>query len=197
MGSNQYRSTWASDGAVAVATPDLMRHGRRRPPTTPQCLASFPTLQWLAPGSLARLFAASRFPTGVRCSSSAGLIYNDRGQMLLVRVIKRGWDIPGGHLDPGESPTEALVRETAEEAGIEVEGAEPAGYLLIKEPDQEPAFIGLHTARATGKPHPQPGWEDEVDAAAWVSDSQVHDLAGTRVWTPLWRYLRQDALHAQ
>jgi 8-oxo-dGTP diphosphatase len=40
------------------------------------------------------------------------------GRMLLVRRCDTGdWELPGGHVDPGESASDA-VRETAEESGI-------------------------------------------------------------------------------
>lgn len=49
------------------------------------------------------------------------------GKLLLLKrrpndVHKPGaWDIPGGRLEPGESPFLGLQRETKEEAGIEIE----------------------------------------------------------------------------
>jgi 8-oxo-dGTP diphosphatase len=51
------------------------------------------------------------------------------GQIALVRVQKPGhpaWhDLPGGALDPGESPEQAVVREFGEEAGLKVAALEP------------------------------------------------------------------------
>lgn len=45
-----------------------------------------------------------------------------RGLVLLHRHRKLGiWLPPGGHVEPGELPDEAAVREVLEEAGIEVE----------------------------------------------------------------------------
>jgi ADP-ribose pyrophosphatase YjhB (NUDIX family) len=44
------------------------------------------------------------------------------GRMLLVRRCDTGdWELPGGHVDPGESASDAAVRETAEESGVTVE----------------------------------------------------------------------------
>jgi 8-oxo-dGTP pyrophosphatase MutT (NUDIX family) len=44
------------------------------------------------------------------------------GRLLLVRRCDTGdWELPGGHVDPGESASDAAVRETAEESGMTVE----------------------------------------------------------------------------
>lgn len=54
------------------------------------------------------------------------------GRVLLIRS-KRGmskgkWNGPGGHVEDGESPADAAIRETSEETGVTPLGAEHAGF---------------------------------------------------------------------
>ena len=53
--------------------------------------------------------------------SVAGLVTNDEGKILLVNSPWRGWEYPGGLIEPGETFEDALHREIREEAGVEVE----------------------------------------------------------------------------
>jgi 8-oxo-dGTP diphosphatase len=59
---------------------------------------------------------------------AAIILENDKGEFLLyLRDDKPGipfpdhWDLIGGHVEEGETPEEALVREVMEELGIELE----------------------------------------------------------------------------
>ena len=49
-----------------------------------------------------------------------GAVLSDEGVLLAVRVDLRGWELPGGSPDPGESDAEALAREVLEETGVSV-----------------------------------------------------------------------------
>jgi 8-oxo-dGTP diphosphatase len=59
--------------------------------------------------------ALTEVPTDKPVSAVFAFAYNQMGQLLVVRN-ERGWDIPGGHVEDGETPEEALHREVAEEA---------------------------------------------------------------------------------
>lgn len=55
------------------------------------------------------------------------LFYNDKNELLLfLRDDKPGlpyanmWDVPGGHVEEGETPAECIVREMKEEIGLNI-----------------------------------------------------------------------------
>ena len=54
--------------------------------------------------------------------ASAGTMVRDRqGRLLILKpTYKRGWTIPGGVVEVGESPWEACRREAKEECGLDV-----------------------------------------------------------------------------
>lgn len=45
-----------------------------------------------------------------------GFFFDDEKRILLVEHYKRGWEVPGGHIEEGESFEEAMHRELLEEA---------------------------------------------------------------------------------
>jgi 8-oxo-dGTP pyrophosphatase MutT (NUDIX family) len=51
--------------------------------------------------------------------SVTGIVFDDHGRILLVRQAESGvWSAPGGTIDPGETPADAVVREVWEETGL-------------------------------------------------------------------------------
>jgi ADP-ribose pyrophosphatase YjhB (NUDIX family)/predicted pyridoxine 5'-phosphate oxidase superfamily flavin-nucleotide-binding protein len=58
-----------------------------------------------------------------RIPASAGaLVYDSGGRLLILKPsYKKGWTIPGGQIEPGESPWDGCRRETREECGLTLE----------------------------------------------------------------------------
>ena len=57
--------------------------------------------------------SANRFPVSIKA-----VLFTDSGEVVLLRNDRDEWELPGGRLDPGESPEQCLVREIAEELGV-------------------------------------------------------------------------------
>ncbi|MCA1060191.1 NUDIX domain-containing protein [Rossellomorea aquimaris] len=53
--------------------------------------------------------------------SAATIVINDQEEILLIKGPRRGWEMPGGQVEEGESLKDAAIRETKEESGIDVE----------------------------------------------------------------------------
>jgi ADP-ribose pyrophosphatase YjhB (NUDIX family) len=102
------------------------------------------------------------------------LIVRD-GRVLLARrgrePYRDWWDVPGGFMEAGETPEEAVAREVAEESGLEVKSLE----LLAIFPDTYGAggapTINLHylVEVAPGEPEPY----SDVTEFRWFGPEQV------------------------
>lgn len=60
-------------------------------------------------------------PTPRHIVAASALIRNAKGEIALVRTERRGWELPGGQVELGESLIDGLKREVVEECGLHVE----------------------------------------------------------------------------
>src|SRR4051812_40481535 len=81
--------------------------------------------------------------------SASLLILNPQGKLLLLerggesRHFQGDWEFPGGKIDTGESPQQAVVREVREESGLlaEVAAGEPLWRTVVANGAVEYSFF--------------------------------------------------------
>jgi 8-oxo-dGTP diphosphatase len=64
------------------------------------------------------------------------------------------WEFPGGKIEPGESPEDALVRELREELGIEVQAGPELMRYEFSYPEKKPILLIFIEAA---------GWQGEIE----------------------------------
>jgi ADP-ribose pyrophosphatase YjhB (NUDIX family) len=110
------------------------------------------------------------------------VVVNDIGELLMIRRSDNdNWAVPGGAIDLGESVSQAAIRETREESGIDCEitgivgiYSDPKHVLLYTsngEVRQE--FSIVLTARPVGG---EPTPSDESTEVRWVTPSDAQTL---------------------
>lgn len=107
--------------------------------------------------------------------AAGGLVIDGTGAEAKVLVVHRpthdDWSLPKGHVDPGERPEEAALREVAEETGVTAAIVRAAGtteHAVVS--DGRPALKRVHwfVMRPVSDSDPATRPPDtEVDRATW------------------------------
>lgn len=142
-------------------------------------------LRWLP-----RPFDETADPTHV---TGSAIVVDADGRVLLHRHKRLGiWLQPGGHLDPGEDPATAAVRETAEETGLAARHPDGGPQLVHIDVHQGPRghvhLDARYLLRACGDtafaPHdgesPDVAWFAPEDAARIGDRSLAEAVAAAR-----------------
>ncbi|MGC7094539.1 NUDIX hydrolase [Amycolatopsis lurida] len=99
-------------------------------------------------------------PLALVVVESGGLV------LMMLNAFRREWELPGGMLEPGETPEAAALRELAEETGIRATAAEfaaVAGFALVAPVRRE--FAAVY--RLVFGDRPRPVVSDEALAFRW------------------------------
>ncbi|WP_327640846.1 NUDIX domain-containing protein [Kribbella sp. NBC_00482] len=110
------------------------------------------------------------------------VIENDAGEILMIERSDNGnWALPGGAIDLGESMSQAGVRETKEETGIDCEIVDVLGIytdpkhiiLYTSNGEARQEFSILLRGRGTGG---TPTPSSESTAVRWIPQSELNSL---------------------
>ncbi len=103
-------------------------------------------------------------------------VFRKDGVLLVQERADSRWALPGGFVDIGDSPSGAAIRETFEEAGVEVRAHRLAGIFDLRlQPEAPPSLFHIHKILFTGAlldPDAQPrGGHEVLDARFFAIDA--------------------------
>ncbi|MBN1230245.1 MAG: NUDIX domain-containing protein [Anaerolineales bacterium] len=96
-----------------------------------------------------------------------GMIFNEKNKVLICHGRDRDlWNLPGGGMESGETPQQALWREVNEETGLEVEIIRLVGIYTKPHHDD---IVFSFLCRLLGKEPVCPELNEETDAFDWCN----------------------------
>ena len=106
----------------------------------------------------------------------AALVRRDDRYLVARRAegkVQAGkWEFPGGKIEPGESPAEALARECREELAVEVENARVVDVVTHAYPEKT---IRLALLACSTRPGSEPRAIEHREVR-WVTRAEMDDM---------------------
>lgn len=100
--------------------------------------------------------------------ASNAIIFNEKNEVLLChRRDQNKWNFPGGAIEAGETPIEAVIREAREEIGVEIAPLRLLG-IYTKPNDDDQVFVFIcKLLKGT------PSLSDETDEIRYFSVDEL------------------------
>lgn len=107
-----------------------------------------------------------------RVSTKAAIFSQNKDKALVIHMDKIGrWGLPGGHVERGETPDEAIVRELREECGVTPSNLERVDFFMHSEGKLILAYAG--TANETELRSPQ---NDLEGVPKWLTKNEFEQI---------------------
>lgn len=125
---------------------------------------------------------------------ASGVLFRDKdGRVLLVKpTYKAGWEIPGGYVEPRESPKDAARREVLEELGIDVR----IGRLLVVDwaphPREGDKLLFIFDGGVLNDLPVSSAAPAEIEEVRFWTDGQLPELLPDRLLTRVMSALHVD-----
>jgi len=129
----------------------------------------------LSLATLTRPFDEHADPTHLTASA---IVVGEEGVLLHLHKKLGMWLQPGGHIEAGEAPWDAAVREVQEETGLRAVPMEPKEHLFHIDVHQAGAHLHLdlrYLVRASGTPEPPEGESQQVRWFSWKEAMEIAD----------------------
>ncbi|MEV5498974.1 NUDIX domain-containing protein [Nonomuraea fuscirosea] len=156
------------------------------------------TVPWIPVAHRLDVILSESLPPAERTTSAFAFVSDEGGRTLMTCVGRegRGWDIPGGHLEPGESAVDAASRELYEETGLHLPPSALSIFAwqrieLLEPPPASyryPALAYMAMFRAAlpapGAPTRPPAGSESTHAD-WLARSEIERVCAGRTWLAL------------
>jgi 8-oxo-dGTP pyrophosphatase MutT (NUDIX family) len=155
--------------------------------------------RWIPVAHTMKVVRSDEAPPSHLTTAAFVFVRERDGKVLLTHVNEAGrsWDVPGGHIDQGESTTLSAIREVAEETGFALEAASLwifgwQEFLLSEVPPAwykypYPLSYCVYFTASTNLSVPplMPDPNSECGPAEWCTPSEVLRRCPSTSWLPL------------